>query len=81
MAEDETKTDLVSIDLSADDVKRYNAFCEHYDLFKYLLDNGVFTHRLGKVVLHYSSDGRRMAVHKEDRSPNEFIFPPAGDNL
>ncbi len=72
---DETK-----IILSDEDAELYKEFCKHYRLFKYLLSQGVFTHRGGKVILHYSVDGKRLGIHREHRSASDFIFSVEDEN-
>ena len=71
---------IVSVDMTEERAESFKLFCQYEGFFKYLLKNGVFSHRLGKIILHYSSDGKRMGVHKEDRSPEEFIFPQSSEN-
>lgn len=50
-------TDTVKIELNAQEAQEFIAWQEHHDLFKKLLDLGVFGVRNGSAELHFDAQG------------------------
>ena len=51
---------MTKIELTDEDVKLFMQFREHQDQFKQLLENKVFEHLIGEIVIH--KDGLSIRV-------------------
>jgi hypothetical protein len=59
---------MITLELSDEDILKYKAFCQHYELFSALLEADVFQVRQGIATLMFNRDGVLIKVRIEKES-------------
>ena len=58
----------IRIELTDEEAERYKFFQQHYELFRTLLDGGVFNTSSGYVTLMFNGEAKLMEIRKEIRT-------------
>lgn len=56
----------VAVYMPDEQAKKFLLFQEYYDLFKVMIDSGVFMIRNGEAVLHFDENGTLQVVDRND---------------
>ena len=66
---------LVKLEVDPEQARLYQEFCKNYDMFKILVDSGVFETKSSSATLHFDLNGVLMTVTKPNvKFPDHIVY-------